>query len=120
MITGLIKAKEERDIMTCDIPNAFIQVFLPKIKPTKDRVLIKITGVLIDMLVDIKPELYGPVMALKNQKKAQYIEVLKAISGMLEAALWWCKAFRNNLEDIGFIFNPHDPWVVNKMVQGLQ
>jgi hypothetical protein len=25
MITGVIKAKEERDVMTCDIPNAFIQ-----------------------------------------------------------------------------------------------
>jgi hypothetical protein len=25
LITGVIKAKEERDVMTCDIPNAFIQ-----------------------------------------------------------------------------------------------
>jgi hypothetical protein len=30
MITGVIKTKEERDIMTCNIPNAFIQVLLPK------------------------------------------------------------------------------------------
>jgi hypothetical protein len=30
MITGVIKAKEERDILNCNIPNAFIQAFLPK------------------------------------------------------------------------------------------
>jgi hypothetical protein len=38
MITGVIKAKEERDVMTCDIPNTFIQAFLPKKDPGEDRV----------------------------------------------------------------------------------
>jgi hypothetical protein len=56
MITGAIEAKEERDIMTCDILNAFIQAFLPKKKPDEDRVVMKITGVLVNMLVEINPE----------------------------------------------------------------
>jgi hypothetical protein len=60
MITGVIEAKEERDIMTCDIPNAFIQALLPKKDPGEDRVIMKITGVLVNMVVDINPELYGP------------------------------------------------------------
>jgi hypothetical protein len=46
---------------------------------------------------------------------------LKAIYGMLEAALLWYKTFRKDLEDIGFIFSPYDPCVANKKeVQGLQ
>jgi hypothetical protein len=45
---------------------------------------------------------------------------LKAIYGMLEAALLWYKTFRKDLEDIGFIFNPYYPCVANKKVQGLQ
>jgi hypothetical protein len=80
MIPGVIKAQEERDIMACDIPNAFIQAFLPKRKPTEDRVVMKITGVLVDMLANINPELYGPAMVLENQKKVKYIEVLKALT----------------------------------------
>jgi hypothetical protein len=60
MITGVIETKEERDVMTCDIPNAFIQVYLPKKEPGENRVVMKITGVLVNMLVDINPELYSP------------------------------------------------------------
>jgi hypothetical protein len=57
LITGVIEAKEERDVMTCDIPNAFIQVLQPKNGPGEDGVVMKITGVLVNMLVDINPEL---------------------------------------------------------------
>jgi hypothetical protein len=100
--------------------NAFIQAYLPKKEPGEDRVVMKITGVLVDMLVDISLELYRPAVVLENRKKVIYIEVLKAIYGMLEAALLWYKTFRKDLEDIGFIFNPYNPCVANKKVQGLQ
>jgi hypothetical protein len=116
----VIKAKEERDVLTCDIPNAFIQVYLPKKEPGEDRVVMKITGVLVDMLVDINPELYRPAVVLENCKKAVYVEVLKAIYGMLEAALLWYKTFRKDVKDIGFVFDPYNPCVANKKVQGLQ
>jgi hypothetical protein len=39
---------------------------------------------------------------------------------MLEAALLWYKTFRKDLEDNGFVFNPYDPCVANKKVQGSQ
>jgi hypothetical protein len=120
LITGVIEAKEERDVMTCDIPNAFIQAYLPKKEPGEDRVVMKITGVLVDMLVNINPELYGPAIVLENHKKVLYVEVLKAMYGMLEAALLWYTTFRKDLDDIGFVFNPYDPCVANKKVQGLQ
>jgi hypothetical protein len=120
LITGVIEAKEERDVMTCGIPNAFIQAYLPKKEPGEDRVVMKITGVLVGMLVNINPELYGPAVVLENRKKVLYVEVLKVIYGMLEAALLWYKILRKDLEDIGFNFKPDDPCVANKKVQGLQ
>jgi hypothetical protein len=89
--------------MTCDIPSAFIQAYLPKKEPGEDRAVMKITGMLVDMLVHINPELYVPVVVLENRKKVLYVEVLKAIYGMLEAALLWYKTFRKDLEDNGFI-----------------
>jgi hypothetical protein len=69
MITGVIEAKEEKDVMTCNILNPFIQALLPKKDPGEDRVVIKITGMLVNMLVGINPKLYGPAVVLENQKK---------------------------------------------------
>jgi hypothetical protein len=107
MITGVIEAKEERDLMTCNIPNAFIQALLLKKDPGEDRVVMKITGVLVDMLFNINLEFYRPAVVVENRKEVLYVEVLKAIYGMLEAALLWYKTFRKDLEDVGFIFSTH-------------
>ena len=66
ILTGVIGTHEERDVMTCNIPNAFIQVLMPKVKIGEERVMMKITGVLVDMLVDINPMLYGPTVVYEN------------------------------------------------------
>jgi len=39
---------------------------------------------------------------------------------MLQAALLWYKKFRSGLESIGYEFNPYDPCVANKMIDGKQ
>ena len=81
-----------RDLM-CDIPNAFIQVLMPEVEAGEERAMIKITGVLVDMLVKISPELYGPYVVFEKNRKSLYMHVIRAIYGMLEAALLWCKKF---------------------------
>jgi hypothetical protein len=48
--------------MTRDIPNAFIQALMPEVKDGDERVMMKITGVLVDMLVELNPEVYGPYL----------------------------------------------------------
>ena len=55
MLTLVIDAKEDRDVMTADVPNAFIQAELPT-GDGHERVFMKITGVLVDMLVEIMLE----------------------------------------------------------------
>jgi hypothetical protein len=66
MLTGVIDAHEGRDIMTCDIPNAFIQALMPEIKTGEERVMMKITGVLVDMLVELNPEQYEPYVVYEK------------------------------------------------------
>ena len=39
---------------------------------------------------------------------------------MLVAALLWYKKFRADLEEVGFVFNPYDPCVANRQVNGKQ
>jgi len=87
MITRVIDAKEDRDVMTGDVPNAFIQANMPKVKQGEDRVMMKIIGVLLDMLVQLAPEVYGPCVVYANGKRTIYVEVLRAIYGLLQAAL---------------------------------
>ena len=100
MLTAVIDAHEGRDVMTCDIPNAFIQALMPEVKDGDERVMMKITGVLVDMLVELNPELYGPyVVYEKNRRnKAHYVQVMRAIYGMLEAAILWYKKLWGELK----------------------
>ena len=119
-LTAVIEAKEERDIMTCDIPNAFIQAEMPDIKEGQERVIMKITGVLVDLLKETNPNLFGPKVVFENGRQVIYVWVLKAIYGMVEAALLWYKKFKKELEAVGFVFNPYDPCVANREVRGHQ
>ena len=87
MLTAVIDATEHCDIMTSNIPNAFIEALMPEIKAGHRRVMMKITGVLVDMLVRLHPELYGPYMVYEKTRKVLHVQVLQAIYIMLEAVL---------------------------------
>ena len=91
MLTAVIDAHEERNVMTCNILNAFIQALMPEVKDGDERVMMKITGVLVDMLVELNPELYGPYVVYERNRrnKVLYVQVMRAIYGMLEAAIIW-------------------------------
>ena len=68
----------------------------------------KITGVLMDLLVKITPEVYGPFVVFWNGKTVLYVQVLQALYGMLYTFLLWWKKFSSNLKSIGFVANPYD------------
>ena len=50
LLTVTIDAHENRDVMSADVPNAFIQT----VKRGEERMM-KITGVLVDMLIQLDP-----------------------------------------------------------------
>ena len=118
-VTCTIDAKEGRDIMSTDVPNAFIQTFTPKLPKGEGRIIMKITGTMVKYVIDIAPE-YRDFVVLQNGRRVIYVEVHRAIYGMLVSSLLWYKQFRGDLEGQGFVFNPYDPCVANKMVRGKQ
>ena len=120
MLTLTIDAYEGRDVMTADVPNAFIQTEMPEVKPGDERVIMKITGVLVDMLVQVDSQLYGPHVVFEKGHKVVYVQVMKAIYGMLTASLLWYKKFRKDLEGIGFKFNDYDACIANRIKDGSQ
>ena len=118
MLTTIVDANEERDVMTVDLPNAFIQTELPEMKEGDEKIIMKITGVLVDLMVEMDPEIYGPYVVYENGSKMIYVQVLRALYGMLVAALLWYKKLKSDLEELGYEFNPYDVCVTNKKING--
>jgi hypothetical protein len=115
--TGVIDAKERRDVMTLDIPNAFVQT---KIDLTGDKVIMKIRGQLIDLLLEICPGVYDKYVVYEGKHRVLYVRMLKALYGMLISSLLYYKKFRKDIESIGFEINPYDICVANRVLNGKQ
>ena len=49
-----------------------------------------------------------------------YVQIEKALYGMLRAALLFYRKLRADLEDMGFEVKPYDPCVANRIVNGSQ
>ena len=120
MLMAVINAKEGQDVMCADLPNGFIQTEMPKVEKGEERIIMKITGVLVDMLVQLNPQLYGPCVVYEKNHKVSHIQVLRAIHGMLQLSLLWYKKLRKDLEEQGFEFNPYDPCVANQVKKDKQ
>ena len=117
--TCVIDAHEGRDVMTMDLPNAFIQTPLEQPKEGEDRGTMKITGILVRYMIELDPR-YRDYVVYENGKRVIYVVVLKAIYGMLVAGLLFYKKLKKDLEGIGFKFNSYDPCVANREVKGKQ
>ena len=120
-LTSVVDAKEERDVMSNDLTNTFIQAQIPKGKTENgdEQIVMKITGRLVNILLNIVPEVYGGFVVYENGQKVLYVIVLRALYGMLSAMLWYQK-FQGDLEGEGFVFNPYDPCIANRIVQKKQ
>ena len=49
-----------------------------------------------------------------------YVKLSKALYGLLQSTLLFYRKFRADLEVFGFVVNPYDPCVANKMINGSQ
>jgi hypothetical protein len=88
LITATIDAKQKRDVMTADIPNAFVQTNVDEKNQVKgERIIMKIRGPLVDMLLEIAPEVYEGYSTYEGKTKVLYVKMLKAIYGMLQSSL---------------------------------
>ena len=78
-------------------------------------------GRLAEMMVQVDPSIYRKyVTYLPNGQATLYVQLSKALYGMLRAALLFYKRLRSDLENMGFEVNPYNPCVANKTVNGHQ
>jgi hypothetical protein len=85
------------------------------------RVIVCIRGPLVDILVSIAPDVYGPYVSTnKSGWKILIVECLNAVYGMMVAALLYYKKFVQSLTKKGLKLNPYDRCVANTTVNGKQ
>jgi hypothetical protein len=113
-LTAVIDALEGRDVAIIDIPGAFMQVDID------EQVHIRFTGKMVDMLLEIDPDMYGPCVTMERNEKVMYVELLKALYGTVRAARLFWEKLSGKLIEWGFTPNPYDTCVMNKMIDGKQ
>jgi hypothetical protein len=118
LLTLIVDARKGRDVAVVDIQNTFIQT---KVDDAKDRVIIWITGVIVDWLVKVAPKVYASYVATSSMGVNDLlIECYNAIYGTMVAGLLYYRKFSSSLKNRGFMVNPYDPCVWNRVIVGKQ
>ncbi len=82
MLTCMIDAQEERDVAVVDIPNAFVQTVVSE-EDAEHRVVVRIRGPLVDILVSMVPDVYAPYVSTnKTGQKVLIVECLMSMHHM--------------------------------------
>jgi hypothetical protein len=81
---------------------------------------VKFEGEIAEMLVKLDPKLCRKHVKDENGKTVLCVELLKALHGTLKAALLFWKLLSKQLASWGFVINPCDWCVANKMINGKQ
>ena len=98
LTTCCIDAKQEREIITLDIPNAFVQTPLPD---NDEGIIMQIKGKLAEILTEQFPMIYSKYIQIENNSSTLYIVMRKALYGMMMSSLLFYRNFRKDLESIG-------------------
>ena len=101
-----------------DIPNALVTTI---IEYKKDTVIVWLRGKLAELMVATAPEIYKKYVSVNRKGEiVLYVKALNALYGIMKAALLFYLKFVKNIKSIGFVLNPYDPYVANKIVNGAQ
>ena len=93
-LTGVVDAKEGREVAILDIANAFLHA------ENDERILMLLRGKLAEMMVKIDPSLYRKYVTFSQKGVPMlYVRLSKALYGMLRAALLFYKQLRTFLRE---------------------
>ena len=70
-----VDAQENRDVLTMDVPNAFIKTLMPP-KEDGEIVIMKTRGKLVDWLVKIDATAYLSLVVVERGAKLIYLDIL--------------------------------------------
>ena len=89
------------------------------VEDEKGAAFIKIPGVLVDVLVEIAPDVCKACVTKDKKGVAQsLVPCQNDLCGTMVASLLHCRKFAKSLTDVDFVMNPHNPCMANKIIQG--
>ena len=112
MITSAIEAHEVRGMAAIDIPGAYLYTDL------YEEVVTILKVRLAELLANINPKLCRKYVVLEKGVMVSYVKLQKALYGLLHSALLFYLKLATYLKNNGFIINPYDPCVANKLFKG--
>ena len=98
MITSVIEVKQRRDVETLDIPNAFVQRSIPE---SNEKTIMRISGHLVELITELLPQHYEKYIIREGNTKIIYVQMLKALRGMMMSSLLFYIHFRKDLKSKG-------------------
>jgi hypothetical protein len=114
-LQATILAHKKREVALCNIPGAFLQADNP------DYVLMRLDGILAELMVTVAPIIHRKYITTNAKGKlVLYVQLEKALYGMMKSALLFYRKLVADLCSIGFKLNPYDPCVANEMIDGHQ
>ncbi len=91
------------------------------VENNEDKVVMRIRGHMVDVLVKVAPRVYGLYVSTDKQGRKQLlVECLNAINGTMVASLLYNCKFTRSLKNQGYVMNPYNPCVWNKMIKKKQ
>ena len=118
LLSFVFDAQEHRDIATIDIPNVFIQTSVNKIEEMETII---VQGTLVDVIVEITPEIYGLYVSTdKKGVKTLILRCHNAIYGTMLARLLCYRKFCKTINHLGFKINLYDPCFANRTIEDNQ
>jgi hypothetical protein len=106
-----IVVQERCNVACFYIPGAFLHANIDK------RITMILKGRLAELMVQVAPNLYRKYITVDRKGTAiLYVKMQQALYGLLRSALLFYKKLVAHLESDGFVLNPYDSCVANKVV----
>jgi hypothetical protein len=103
-----IAAAEGRAVATVDFPGAFLEAVLPA---DDEPVFMRLDKFLTSVLLKIDPSYASMV----REDGTLVVKLNRALYGLIKSAQQWYQELKSNLEGHGFVVNPYDACVFNRI-----
>jgi len=115
MMSCCIDAKEGRYVVVTDIPVAFLHTDI------NECVHMIMEGTIVEHIAKHEPSIYQKyIWHDKIGKPMLYIQLKKALYKMLQVVLLFLKLLLRMIVSWGFMINPYDQCMANKVINGKQ
>ena len=95
MISSIVEAKENRDVVACDNPNAFTQTEIERKDDDGHQTIMKIQCPLVEILSEMDRN-HNEFVVDENNKQVLNVHIIKALYGLMICAILFYRKLKND------------------------